>query len=113
MGLRMKSSQDLLTRERSLSFLDGQERNGTVLKNKSDIRFARARVEYYYGSVTEARQLFFTLILHNPLRVSYYRYLFPTLLGATFIATLRKSNRYRAVTPLLHRLPFARKYFLP
>jgi glycosyltransferase involved in cell wall biosynthesis len=113
MGHRLKSSQDLLTRERSLRFLAGQVEARTVYKSRDEIQFARARVEYYYGSIADARRILSSLILRNPFRVAYYRYLFPALLGTPMLSALRTNNRWRIVSPLVRLLPFTRRHFLP
>lgn len=113
MGHRLKSSQDVLTRERSLRFLANQDETRTVFQSKGEIQFARARVEYYYGSIIDARRILVQLIVRYPFRIAYYRYLFPTLLGSAVLTALRKNARRKVVSPMVRWLPFTRRHFLP
>jgi glycosyltransferase involved in cell wall biosynthesis len=85
-------------------------------KNLSDaVRFnleiKKARCEYYYGSVSIARKMFWKLILRSPRDKQIWRYYIPSCLGDYLFNVVRRSKQFNRMKNLFRNKKTIGKYF--
>lgn len=113
MGVVENRAQNDITLAASRAFLEREERQRAVFTTAEDVRFARARAEYYLGDLAASRRLLFDLLRRTPLRPAYIRYLLPTLLGASLHGWLRRSGMLSRMTAPFRRRRLLRRQLLP
>lgn len=65
-------------------------------EDRFKLKLKIARCEYYYGSLTEARNLFFALLKEDPFNLSVLRYLAIAVFGERIRTSLSESSLYRS-----------------
>ncbi len=79
-----------------------QETDG-FLRNKYIDDLTKAKLHYYFGEISFARDICFSLIKQKPLDLEPWRYFLPTLLGKRVFQFIRESGMASRLTSLFRK----------
>ena len=110
---RFRNVQAAQTYELSMRYLQEKYQNAQSEMSKASVTLQLGKLEYYYGTMVNARKYFSKLLWNNPDTFGAWRYYLASLFGSRIFRLIRSTKLSDTFGKIFKQSPGKNEYFMP